>query len=77
MRTSNTDTLRLQVLRDVMKLDDDNLRKLHEAMTLASKKKNPVLYNLLHSSADELHEKSARYTTIEVMNEIDKEMGWK
>ena len=77
MRTSNTDTLRLQVLQDVMELDDDSLRKLHEAMLLASRKKNPILYDILHSSAHELQEENSVYTTKEVMRDIDEEMGWK
>jgi hypothetical protein len=77
MKTANIDTLRLQVLQDVMALDDDKLRKLHEAMVLASREKNPALYHLLHASADELHEDRSVYSTKEVMDDIDEEMGWK
>jgi hypothetical protein len=60
-----------------MELDDESLRKLHEVMTLVSNKQNPVLYDLLHSSVEELEENLPTYTTKEVMDEIDGEMGWK
>lgn len=77
MKSSGNDALRLKVIQDVMDLDDDNLRKLHEVMTLVSNKHNPVLYNLLHSSVEELEENLPVYTTKEVMDEMDSEMGWK
>jgi len=60
-----------------MDLDDDNLRKLYEVMTLVSNKHNPVLYDLLHLSVEELEENLPVYTTKEVMDEMDSEMGWK
>jgi hypothetical protein len=77
MKSSGNDALRLKVIQDVMDLDDDNLRKLHEVMTLVSNKHNPVLYDLLHSSVEELEENLPVYTTKEVMDEMDSEMGWK
>lgn len=78
IKTSEVDALRLQVLQEVMELDEDRLRELHEAMDLVSGKKNQTLYDLLHTSADELNEgKSITYTTEEVMGDIDEEMGWK
>ena len=76
IKTTNTDALRLQVLQDVMEIDDDKLRELHEAMLLASSTKNSTLYHLLHTSADELNDKKSTTTTKEVMDEIDEEMGW-
>lgn len=77
MKSSDNDALRLKVIQDVMDLDDDNLRKLHEVMTLVSNKHNPVLYDLLLSSVEALEENLPAYTTKEVMDEIDSEMGWK
>lgn len=74
VKVTNTDALRLKVIQEVMELDDDKLRELHDAMLLASTKKNPILYHLLHASADELNEKKSIYTTKEVMDEIDEEM---
>lgn len=71
----SNDALRLKVIQDVMELDDESLRKLHEVMTLVSNKQNPVLYDLLHSSVEELEENLPTYK--EVMDEIDGEMGWK
>jgi len=67
----SNDALRLKVIQDVMELDDESLRKLHEVMTLVSNKQNPVLYDLLHSSVEELEENLPTYTTKEVMDEID------
>lgn len=75
----SNDALRLKVIQDVMELDDESLRKLHEVMTLVSNKHNPVLYDLLHSSVEELEENLPTYATKEVkevMDEIDSEMGW-
>lgn len=77
VKATNTDALRLRVLQEVMELDDEKLCALHEAMLLASEKKNPVLYHLLHTSADELNEKESIYTHKAVMDEIEDEMGWK
>lgn len=77
MRTANRDSLRLQVLQEVMDLSDEQLIKLHSALSVMSEEDDAVLYNLLHSSADELQESKSTYSTKEVMKEIDEEMGWK
>ena len=77
MRTAYRDSLRLQVLQEVMDLSDEQLIKLHTALAAISEKDDAVLYNLLHSSADELQEDKSTYSTENVMRDIDKEMGWK
>lgn len=77
MTTLNTDSLRLQVLQEVMELNDEELHQLHNTLTSTLSQSRTILYTLLHNSADELQEDKPTYTTNEVMNEIDKEMGWR
>lgn len=77
MRTANTDSLRLQVLQEVMELDDEQLLQLHSSLSDLSEKNDAVLYHLLHDSANEIQEDGVTYSTEEVMKDIDKEMGWK
>ncbi|MDD3787786.1 MAG: hypothetical protein PHO94_03720 [Petrimonas sp.] len=77
MRTANIDSLRLQVLQEVMNLDEEKLLRLHSTLSALSKHTDTILHELLHDSADEFREDESTYTTDEVMKNIDKEMGWK
>ena len=76
MRTANTDSLRLQVLQEVMELTDEQLLKLYNFLSSLSEGNEEVLYHLLNDSANEVEEGAAIYSIKEVMNDIDKEMGW-
>lgn len=78
MRTAKTDSLRLQVLQEVMELNDEQLIKLHSSLSaLSSEEDNDTLYRLLHDSLDDVQEGGSSYSTKKVMDDIDKEMGWK
>lgn len=87
MDIMNSDTLKVNIFREVMTLSEDKLRKVYDYIeVLTSKKevevKEYVMPDDLMQSVAEYTLKAAEddgtmYSTTEVKDYVDKKMGWK
>lgn len=87
MDIMNSDTLKVNIFREVMTLSEDKLRKVYDYIeVLTSKKevevKEYVMPDDLMQSVAEYTLKAAEddgpmYSTSEVKDYVDKKMGWK
>ena len=87
MDIMNSDTLKVNIFREVMTLSEDKLRKVYDYIeVLTSKKevevKEYVMPDDLMQSVVEYTLKAAEgddpmYSTTEVKDYVDKKMGWK
>lgn len=87
MRTMTTDTLKMTIFQEVMNLDStDKLQKVYDYIaSLSAKKEKELEYtmpmDLLQSVAEYtakvVKEDGPLFSTSEVFDHIDQEMGWK
>lgn len=85
MSTMTTDTLKMNIFQEVMNLDSkEKLQKAYDYISSLSQKKEKeytMPLDLLESvsayTSKIAKEKGTLYTTSEVFDRIDQEMGWK
>ena len=86
MKAMTADTLRVDILRKVMELNEDELKEVYSFDNSLLKQEEKVKEyelpeELLQQVADYTDKLIAKggpfYTTEEVFDEIDKKMGWK
>ena len=86
MKAMTADTLRVDILRKVMELNEDKLKEVYSFVNSLLKQEEKVKEyelpeELLQQVADYTDKLIAKrgpfYTTEEVFDEIDKKMGWK
>lgn len=84
MEAMNLDSIRVNIFRELMNLDKNDLQKLYSyVLTLVSKKdveEKALLNDLLVSGVEyalEAHKKGEVYTTEEVRSYIEEQLGWK
>lgn len=82
MKSISADTLRVNIFSELVNLDSDKLNQIYnyvKSLTAKDDTDSRILKELLESSANyalQAHKRGEFYTTQEVMEELDKEMGW-
>lgn len=85
MDVMNSDTLRVNIFREVMALSEDKLRKVYDYIEVLASKKEAAEYvmpdDLIESVAEYTlkvaEDEGPLYSTTEVKDYVNKQMGWK
>lgn len=82
MNTISSDTLRVDIFKELINLDSEKLTQVYKYIKkIASKKETDtaLLQELLDASAEyalQAHKRGEFHTTQEVMDKLGKDMGW-
>ena len=84
METMNLDSMRGNIFKELMTLDKNNLQKLYAYILTLTKKKETAEVTLLEEMLDanaeyalKAHERGDVYTTEDVRNYIEEQLGWR
>ena len=80
----NLDSMRVNIFKELMTLDKNNLQKLYAYILTLTKKKETaevtLLEEMLEANAEyalKAHERGYVYTTEDVRNYIEEQLGWR
>ena len=78
----NLDSMRGDIFKELMTLDKNNLQKLYAYILTLTKRKETVEVTLLEEMLDaeyalKAHERGDVYTTEDVRNYIEEQLGWR
>ena len=77
----NLDSMRVNIFKELMTLDKNNLQKLYAYILTLTKKKETaevtLLEEMLDANALKAHERGDVYTTEDVRNYIEEQLGWR
>lgn len=80
----NLDSMRVNIFKELMTLDKNNLQKLYAYILTLTKRKETVEVTLLEEMLDtnaeyalKAHERGDVYTTEDVKNYIEDQLGWR
>ena len=80
----NLDSMRADIFKELMTLDKNNLQKLYAYILTLTKRKETVEVTLLEEMLDataeyalKAHERGDVYTTEDVRNYIEEQLGWR
>lgn len=80
----NLDSMRVNIFKELMTLDKNNLQKLYAYILTLTKKKETAEVTLLEEMLDanaeyalKAHERRDVYTTEDVRNYIEEQLGWR
>ena len=84
METMNLDSMRGDIFKELMTLDKNNLQKLYAYILTLTKRKEAVEVTLLEALLDanaeyalKAPERGDVYTTEDVRNYIEEQLGWR